>query len=224
VPPVIGLDIGLSISKNMRAPCATWNRLARFSTLAAALHILAAGHAAPICSTCHPKETARYLQTGMGKSLLPAAPVEGGQILHNRSGSRIDVIVQGGRMFHRLTEAGLTAEYPIAYQIGSGKAGRGYIARVGDYLIQSPAAWYNPQGWDVAPGFVAARLLDFDRIITETCLFCHADTARFAEDGRRFVGPAPAVANWIFRPTTASNLAASSLSARPRRNRLVAMI
>ena len=122
----------------------------------------------------------------MGNSLLPAAPLAGGQILHTRSGSTIDVAVRNGRMFHNLSERGLTAEYPVAYQIGSGKAGHGYIVQAGDYLIQSPAAWYNPHGWDVAPGFVPAGLLDFDRVISETCLFCHAGEAQFSEDGRRF--------------------------------------
>ena len=150
---MIGLDIAFSTSQNLRIlDVMWWNRLVRLSMLAVALLFPAAGHGAPACATCHPKETARYLQTGMGNSLLPAAPVAGGRILHNRSGSRIDVIVQDGRMFHRLTEAGLTAEYPIAYQFGSGKAGRGYIAQAGDYLIQSPAAWYNPQGWMLRQG------------------------------------------------------------------------
>jgi tetratricopeptide (TPR) repeat protein len=170
---------------------AGWNCLARFSIFAVAALLPAAGLSAPVCAACHPQETASYLETGMGNSLLPAAPLAGGQILHGRSGSTIDVAVRNGRMFHNLSERGLTAEYPVAYQIGSGKAGHGYIVQAGDYLIQSPAAWYNPLGWDVAPGFVPTRLLDFDRVITETCLFCHAGEAQFSEDGRRFAGPAP---------------------------------
>lgn len=158
--------------------------------LIAAFTLTAAGVAAPVCATCHPKETARYLETGMGNSLLPAAPIAGGQIFHKRSESRIDVSVRDGRMVQRLSEAGLTAEYPMAYQIGSGKAGRGYIAHIGDYLIQSPAGWYNGQGWDVAPGFVASRFLDFDRVIDDDCLYCHANAAQFDESGRRFTGSA----------------------------------
>jgi hypothetical protein len=167
-----------------------WNCRARFLIFAGAVLFSAAGRGAPVCVTCHPKQTARFLQTGMGNSISAPALLAGGQILHERSGSTIDVAVRDGRMFHRLSERGLTAEYPVAYQIGSGKAGRGYIVQVGDYLIQSPAAWYNPHGWDVAPGFVPSRLLDFDRVMIETCLFCHAGEARFSEDGRRFVGSA----------------------------------
>ena len=169
---------------------AGWNHPAWFLIFALALLFPAAGGSAPVCAVCHPKETARFLQTGMGNSLSPPALLAGGQILHERSGSTIDVTARNGRMFHRISERGLTAEYPVAYEIGSGKAGRGYIIQVGDYLIQSPAAWYNPHGWDVAPGFVPSRLLDFDRVMIETCLFCHASEARFSEDGRRFVGSA----------------------------------
>jgi hypothetical protein len=174
-----------TVSENQGAG---WSRPACFLIFMLAVVFPAAGRSAPVCATCHPKETARYLQTGMGNSLSPPALLAGGQILHEPSGSSIDVTVRNGRMFHRISERGFTAEYPVAYQIGSGKAGRGYIIQVGDYLIQSPAAWYNPHGWDVAPGFVPSRLLDFDRVMIETCLFCHAGEARFSEDSRRFVG------------------------------------
>src|SRR5229473_6422824 len=104
------MDIG---SENQSA---AWNRLAWFSIFAVAVLLPAAGHSAPVCAACHPKETARYLQTGMGNSLLPAAPLAGGQILHTRSGSTIDVAVRNGRMFHNLSERGLTAEFA---QVGS---------------------------------------------------------------------------------------------------------
>jgi hypothetical protein len=124
----------------------------------------------------------------MGRSISLPAPIPAGRILHERSGSTIDVTVRNGQMFHRISERGLSAEYAVAYQIGSGKSGHGYIVQQGEYLIQSPAAWYNPQGWDVAPGFVSSRLLDFDRVMIETCLYCHAGESRFSEDGRRFVG------------------------------------
>src|SRR5215472_15190035 len=122
------------------------------------------------------------------KRHLICGPGWAGLFRCERPGSTIDVIVRNGQMFHRISERGLSAEYAVAYQIGSGKAGHGYIVQQGEYLIQSPAAWYNPQRWDVAPGFVSSRLLDFDRGMIETCLYCHAGESRFSEEGRRFVG------------------------------------
>ena len=89
-------------------------------------------------------------------------------------------------MFHVLKEHGLTAEYPIAYQIGSGSKAHTYAVQVGSYLLESPLSWYKAAGWDVSPGYEAKPLIDFDRPITENCLFCHAAQVKFAGvDGRQ---------------------------------------
>ncbi len=99
-------------------------------------------------------------------------------------------------MVHRLAERGLTAGYQIAYQIGSGARGRTYVAQVHEYLLESPASWYQGRGWDISPGYEMMQLIDFDRPVTETCLFCHAGQAKFSDaDGRRLAGsPVTAIA------------------------------
>ena len=76
----------------------TWNRLTGFLIFTVAV-FPGDGRSGPICATCHAKETARFLQTGMGNSLSAPAVLAGGQILHERSGSTIDVAVRDGRMF-----------------------------------------------------------------------------------------------------------------------------
>ena len=73
-----------------------------------------------VCAGCHPRETERYLLSPMANSIAPPTPVPAGRALHQRSGSTIDVAQRAGRMFHRLSERGLTAEYEIRYQIGAG--------------------------------------------------------------------------------------------------------
>lgn len=89
-------------------------------------------------------------------------------------------------MTHRITEAGITADYPVAYQIGSGRRGRTFAVRIGNYLEESPISWYTGHGWDVSPGYRELHLLDADRPIASTCLFCHSGQTKFAdEDGRR---------------------------------------
>ena len=84
-------------------------------------------------------------------------------------------------MIHRLSERGLTAEYAIDYQIGAGILAHSYITQVNGYLFESPATWFRSSGWDVSPGYAPAPAVDFDRPITETCLFCHAGAAKFPE-------------------------------------------
>lgn len=141
------------------------------------------------CANCHPKETAAYRKSKMGNSLAPPTHLDGGRV--SRTGSRIAISIaeREGRMIHTLTANGLTAEYPIAYQIGAGKIGYTYIVKIGEYLFESPASWYRQHGWDFSPGYQRMAGIDFDRLIDSNCLFCHAGNAKFlASDGRHFSG------------------------------------
>jgi hypothetical protein len=47
-------------------------------------------------------------------------------------------------MFHILAERGVSAEYPVACQIGRGAKARSYAVQVGDYLLESTLSWYRP--------------------------------------------------------------------------------
>ena len=122
----------------------------------------------------------------MGNSIDPPEPRPPAVVKHDLSGSVIDIEERNGRMIHRVTENGLTAEFPIDYQIGDGLAGFSYLVRMGDYVFESPASWYNNHGWDVSPGFGKLPGLDFSRGINVDCLFCHTGATKFADpDGRK---------------------------------------
>jgi predicted CXXCH cytochrome family protein len=141
------------------------------------------------CAACHARETAAYLKSRMGHSIAPPEPLAGGTFSRKASRIEISISERDGRMIHSLTQNGLTADYPVAYQIGAGKVGYTYIVRIGEYLFESPASWYRQTGWDFSPGYQRMPSVDFDRLIDSPCLFCHADNARFlASDGRRFSG------------------------------------
>jgi Flp pilus assembly protein TadD len=142
------------------------------------------------CASCHRQESARFLATAMGKSLIPPEHLSPARITHDRSRSVITVERRNGKMIHSISEQGLTAEYPVRYQMGGGLMGASYLVQLGDYLFESPASWFKSYGWDVSPGYEAAPLVDFDRPMSDTCLFCHAGAARFSDaDGRRLKGP-----------------------------------
>jgi hypothetical protein len=98
----------------------------------------------------------------MGNSIGPPVALPGGRITHELSGSVITVEQRDRQMIHLLVQR-LTAEYPIAYQIGAGRVGYSYIVQIGSYLFESPASWYRSHGWDLSPGYVGLRDLDFDR-------------------------------------------------------------
>src|ERR1700679_3000663 len=92
--------------------------------------------AAPDCATCHPKQSARFLASAMGKSLIPTENLSSAQITHERSHSVISIEYRNRRMVHRLSESGLTAEYPIRYQVGGGLIGSSFLVQIGDYLFE----------------------------------------------------------------------------------------
>src|SRR5437773_3404728 len=91
-------------------------------------------HTAPACIKCHRTETDRYLSTPMGSTLIPQKYPDA-VVTHDRSGSVISVTVRDGTMFHKLTRNGVTAEYPIQYQIGGGMEGRTFLVELRGYLF-----------------------------------------------------------------------------------------
>jgi len=145
--------------------------------------------APPPCAGCHPRETARFMQSRMGTSIAAPVPRPAGRVTHDASGSVITIEQRGGHMVHRLTEAGFTNEYPIAWQIGANLFGYSYIVRMGDYYFESPVSFFKRHGWDLSPGFQTTHGFDFDRPIDDACLYCHTGATKFAGfDGRRVVG------------------------------------
>jgi hypothetical protein len=122
----------------------------------------------------------------MAHSLGPPSPVPTGRVVHEKSGGTVTVENRAGRMVHRLSEHGFSAEYDVAWQIGAGRLAHSYIVSLKGYLFESPVTWFRSDGWDLSPGYSPAPTIDFDRPITATCLFCHAGDVAFADsDGRR---------------------------------------
>ncbi len=116
----------------------------------------------------------------------------GGRITHELSRSVITIEQRDRQMIHLLAQR-LTAEYPIAYQIGAARVGYSYIVQIGSYLFESPASWYRSHGWDLSPGFADSTELDFDRRVDARCLFCHSDRPEFSgSEEHRFSG----TTNW----------------------------
>lgn len=172
---------------------------------------------AAVCASCHPREAAAYAATPMGRSIADPEPVDGGEVIHGRSGAVVRVRQTGGHLTHELQEKGLTAAYQIAYQIGAGKLARSYLVQIQGYLFESPVTWYRATGWDVSPGYQSAAVIDFDRPVKATCLFCHAE--RLA-DGKltaigceRCHGPGEA---HVRHPSAANIVNPGKLTGRPR--------
>jgi predicted CXXCH cytochrome family protein len=141
------------------------------------------------CGVCHPAESAAFANSAMGQSVAaPVRTVPSGRVVHRDSGAIVNSMWTKTQMFHRLTELGFSAEYQIGFQIGAGKVGHSYIAQLGPYLLQSPISFYARYGWDVSPGFKDSVVLDFDRVLGDKCLFCHAQGIAFSGPRRLAAG------------------------------------
>ncbi len=141
--------------------------------LAAALALASAS--AQRCDTCHAEIVKRYLQTPMAQSVGGRPPAADADFLHAQSSSTMRAGNGNGRMTHSVTRDGITASYPVALAIGSGRVGQSYAVRIHGDLFQSPISWYKQaMRWGISPGFEQERHPDFDRPITNSCLFCHS--------------------------------------------------
>ncbi len=114
----------------------------------------------------------------MSHSLSVVANQPDGHMRHALSDSEITIRhTADGTMIHHLSSRGLSAEYPIAYAVGTGKVGFSYLISIPPFLFQSPVSYYS-QGslWDVTPGYESERVLDFTHPISEGCVFCHSNS------------------------------------------------
>lgn len=163
-------------------------RLATLAFCVASLH----GAPANPCAACHPDKVAAFAKTAMGNALTSRATQPAGQFVHKASGTKFTVRIKEDGMRQVISRDGLTGEYPVAYVIGSGHRAHGYLVRVGNYLFQSPIAYYTQRGeWDIAPGFEKFPVPDFNRPATFECVNCHSGSARYVRGSRnRFEEPA----------------------------------
>jgi hypothetical protein len=141
------------------------------------------------CATCHPKEVSAYAQTGMAKSCTRIVTGPPGGFSHPASGTTFKVTFRNGEMYQSLTRAGLSGDYRISYVIGSGHRAFGYLVQMGEYLVQSPIAYYTQRhAWDMAPGYEDDPAPDFDRSATLDCILCHAGKAAYRRGTRNRFG------------------------------------
>lgn len=145
------------------------------------------------CLPCHPRQTASFAKTGMGRSItLPSAEAAATPtIRHALSGTALHAEWRSTKLHHSITRGGQSSAYPIAWAVGSGNQGKSYLIAIGDALFQSPLSWYSARkAWDLSPGYQDDREPDFYRPVTADCLFCHAGAAR----------PRPGTLNRYFDP------------------------
>jgi hypothetical protein len=137
------------------------------------------------CATCHTEIAAAFAAHPMGRSLGPIEAVDRietrstGPVAHDRE-RRYFVEERDGHTVHveRVEDAaGTIYEQSVAmhFALGSGRRGRAYLAAREGQLFQSPLGWYTQRNdWNLSPGYRDDRGLRFERMIDNSCLYCHA--------------------------------------------------
>lgn len=155
------------------------------------------------CFDCHADIARSFSRHPMGRSLTSTGGKSEGELPYGPEannpftvlGRRFQVERQGNRLWHRQTVtddlgrpvAELNQE--VGWAIGSGHKGYSYITEREGYLLQTSISWFaHERRWDLSPGFGPPVLAG--RIVTASCLFCHANRLhQHPDEPDRFVPP-----------------------------------
>jgi hypothetical protein len=153
------------------------------------------------CARCHSEIAETFRRHPMGRSLVPVTAAHmrvdeaGDRLLFEAHGLQYSVGNRDGHLIHKETRRDANGriiarnEAEVRCAVGSGTRGVGYLVERDGFLFQSPISWYTQaRQWDLAPGYSESQG-HFDRPITSSCLYCHANR----------VEPVPGTVN-RFRP------------------------
>jgi hypothetical protein len=139
-----------------------------------------------VCARCHADIYREFSRTAMGQSMAvlddaslpgPAASVK----LHNKKLDRDYEIFRRGSDFYQSewetapdgSEA-FRDTRQIAFAIGAGENGIGYLVEHGRYLLEAPLSYYTQtRSWGLSPGYEDVDY-GFDRLVPPSCLVCHS--------------------------------------------------
>ncbi|MGH9397273.1 MAG: tetratricopeptide repeat protein [Terriglobia bacterium] len=144
-----------------------------------------------VCATCHAEIYHEYIQTAMGRSMtlpgdalqakLVAAPVT---IQSKKLGRDFKMFRKGGDLYQSEFELDANGNeifhdtLRLAYVIGAGQNGIGYIVQRGNYLFEAPLTYYaRSHSWNLSPGYEFGDY-GFLRSMPEACVVCHSGRAR----------------------------------------------
>ncbi len=141
-----------------------------------------------LCARCHEKTFRDYLTTPMANaSGLAMEKLRPGTFVHSRSGMEYKITVrnnQGALAYRSLKEPEIRGELPLYYFLGSGHLGTTYLYSIGDFLFESPVAWYAPsQSYDMKPGLEELDRMPPPLPMQSGCMRCHMSTVQASDPG-----------------------------------------
>lgn len=140
-----------------------------------------------VCGTCHRPIYDQYIRTDMARSMsLPSQRLELDRlassvtIFDKKLNRYFEVFRQGQDSYEGEYEFDPNGHEifkhieKIAYAVGTGENGIGYVIQRRNYLFQAPIAFYTKaNAWGLAPGY-HSHDFGFTRPIRAACVACHS--------------------------------------------------
>lgn len=140
------------------------------------------------CAHCHARIYQSYLDTPMANaSGVATEKLHPGTFVHAPSATEYQVALRNGQgelAYRSLKVPDVKGEARLDYFLGSGHLGTTYLYSVGDYLFESPIAWYGPSGsYDMKPGLAEMDEMPPPLPMQSACMRCHMSSVQASEPG-----------------------------------------
>jgi tetratricopeptide (TPR) repeat protein len=140
------------------------------------------------CERCHAKIVHSYLATPMANaSGLAIEKLRLGTFVHSGSGMEYKISLSGDHgefRYRSLNVPGDAGGSPLNYFLGSGHLGTTYLYTIGDFLFESPIAWYAPsQSYDMKPGLAEMDRMPPPLPMLSGCMRCHMSAVQPSDEG-----------------------------------------
>jgi tetratricopeptide (TPR) repeat protein len=147
------------------------------------LHPLSVREVDAPCAQCHYRIVQSYLDTPMANaSGMALERLHPGAFLHKGSGIEFKITVHKGRAYlssRNTVTAQPPVEHELKYFLGSGHLGTTYLYSIGEYLFESPIAWYAPsRRYDMKPGLEELRQIPPTLPMQSECMRCHMSSVQ----------------------------------------------
>jgi Flp pilus assembly protein TadD len=141
-----------------------------------------------VCAKCHEKIFKDYLTTPMANaSGLATEKLEPGTLEHSNSGTEYKVTMAGKQPqleYRSLRDPKATGKVALLYFLGSGHLGTTYLYSTGDFLFESPVAWYaSSRSYDLKPGLAEIDHIPPPLPMQSGCLRCHMSSVQASVPG-----------------------------------------
>jgi tetratricopeptide (TPR) repeat protein len=140
------------------------------------------------CARCHAQIFESYLETPMANaSGMAGENLRTGEFAHASSGTEYKIMREGEQgilMYRSVKDVNNAGQVRLLYFLGSGHLGTTYLYQTGNFLFESPIAWYAPsKAYDMKPGLAEVDRTPPPLPMQSGCLRCHMSAVQAIDPG-----------------------------------------